>query len=169
MPRPSYLGLTWSISWLLMSWLLTSPGNQQKWYWLWVKHPKTKGRASCFFWVFFNRSYSATHISSYSIGCSNSCRWQLFGLTIPLTSQNIPHRYEHGFVVFCFNVITLIFLNRIVRGRYPYSSDCSTGIWAIVWSIDYIHVKQWDVITHPCPNFNGGLVRQPLMSGHGWV
>ena len=29
---PSYLGLTRSISWLLMSWLLASPGHQQPWY-----------------------------------------------------------------------------------------------------------------------------------------
>ena len=31
---PNYLGLTRSISWLLMPWLLTSPGHQQPWYWL---------------------------------------------------------------------------------------------------------------------------------------
>ena len=31
---PSILGLTRSISWLLMPWLLTSPGHQQPWYWL---------------------------------------------------------------------------------------------------------------------------------------
>ena len=31
---PSYLGSTRSISWLLMPWLLTSPGHQQPWYWL---------------------------------------------------------------------------------------------------------------------------------------
>ena len=31
---PSYLGLTRSISWLMMPWLLTSPGHQQPWYWL---------------------------------------------------------------------------------------------------------------------------------------
>ena len=31
---PSYLGLTRSMSWLLMPWLLTSPGHQQPWYWL---------------------------------------------------------------------------------------------------------------------------------------
>ena len=31
---PGYLGLTRSISWLLMLWLLTSPGHQQPWYWL---------------------------------------------------------------------------------------------------------------------------------------
>ena len=31
---PSYLGLTSSISWLLVPWLLRSPGHQQPWYWL---------------------------------------------------------------------------------------------------------------------------------------
>ena len=31
---PSYLVLTWSISWLLMPWLLVPPGLQQPWYWL---------------------------------------------------------------------------------------------------------------------------------------
>ena len=31
---PSYLGLTRSISWLLMPWLLSSPGHQQPWCWL---------------------------------------------------------------------------------------------------------------------------------------
>ena len=30
---PSYLSVTRSISWLLMPWLLTSPGHQQSWYW----------------------------------------------------------------------------------------------------------------------------------------
>ena len=30
---PSNLGLIRSISWLLMPWLLTSPGHQQPWYW----------------------------------------------------------------------------------------------------------------------------------------
>ena len=29
----SYLGLTRSISWLLMTWLLASPGHQHPWYW----------------------------------------------------------------------------------------------------------------------------------------
>ena len=31
---PSYLGWTRSILWLLMPWLLASPGHQQPWYWL---------------------------------------------------------------------------------------------------------------------------------------
>ena len=29
---PSHIGLIWSISWLLMPWLLLSPGHQQPWY-----------------------------------------------------------------------------------------------------------------------------------------
>ena len=32
--EPSYLDLTRSISWLLMTWFLVSPGHQQAWYWL---------------------------------------------------------------------------------------------------------------------------------------
>ena len=31
--RPSYLSLTRPISWLLMPWLLASPGHQHPWYW----------------------------------------------------------------------------------------------------------------------------------------
>ena len=33
---PSYLGLTRSLSWLLLSWLLASPGHQRPRYWLCV-------------------------------------------------------------------------------------------------------------------------------------
>ena len=35
MQGPSNLGLTRSISWLLMPWLLASPEHQHPWYWLW--------------------------------------------------------------------------------------------------------------------------------------
>ena len=31
---PKYSGITRSITWLLMSWLIASPGHQQPWYWL---------------------------------------------------------------------------------------------------------------------------------------
>ena len=34
---------------------------------------------------------------------------------------------------------------------------------------NHIHCFKWDVITHPCPNFNGGLVKPPLKLGYGWV
>ena len=39
-------------------------------------------------------------------------------------------------------------------------SYASTGVRA--WMSKYIHIKQWDVITDPCPNFNGSLVKLPL-------
>ena len=32
--EPSYLSLTRSKSWLMMPWLLASPGHRQPWYWL---------------------------------------------------------------------------------------------------------------------------------------
>ena len=34
MLEPEYAGRTKSIPWLLMPWLLASPGHQQPWYWL---------------------------------------------------------------------------------------------------------------------------------------
>ena len=34
---------------------------------------------------------------------------------------------------------------------------------------DNNHVFGWDIITHPCPNFSGGLAKPPLKLGHGWV
>ena len=32
-----------------------------------------------------------------------------------------------------------------------------------------IHVKQGDLITYPCPIFNGDLTKPVLKLGHGWV
>ena len=37
------------------------------------------------------------------------------------------------------------------------------------WINNYIHIKLWAVNIHPCPNFNGGLVKPPLKPGNGWV
>ena len=33
----------------------------------------------------------------------------------------------------------------------------------------YIDYFIRDVITHPCPNFSGGLIKPPLKLGHGWI
>ena len=52
---PSYLGLTRSISWLLLPWLLTSPGHQQPWYWL---------RRICTSWFYLRKDFKyLCHIS----------------------------------------------------------------------------------------------------------
>ena len=37
------------------------------------------------------------------------------------------------------------------------------------WISDNIHVKCLDVITHPCPSFNGGVVELLLELEHGWA
>ena len=29
--------------------------------------------------------------------------------------------------------------------------------------------KRWNVINHPCPNFNSGLIKTGLMLGQGWL
>ena len=34
---------------------------------------------------------------------------------------------------------------------------------------NYINYHQWDMITHPCPNFNSSLTEPPLKLGHVWV
>ena len=41
----------------------------------------------------------------------------------------------------------------------------STSIQIKAWRSNY----NQDVITHPCPHFNGGLVKLPLKLGHGWI
>ena len=39
----------------------------------------------------------------------------------------------------------------------------------MAWIGNSIHEFLWDVITHQCPIFNGGLAKPPLKLGHGWV
>ena len=34
---------------------------------------------------------------------------------------------------------------------------------------EYIQLKQWDIITHPCPVFNAGLIYLPVNLNYGWV
>ena len=46
-------------------------------------------------------------------------------------------------------------------------SQTSTEIKTTVEN--YIHIKEWDVINHPCPNFSGDLIKPPLKLGHWWL
>ena len=43
-----------------------------------------------------------------------------------------------------------------------------TIIRIMAWISKCIDVKQRDIITHPCHNFNGGVITPPLKLGHGW-
>ena len=62
-----------------------------------------------------------------------------------------------------------IFWDGITNHNHP-GLVSSTGIrCARAWICNYIHSSIWDVITHPCPNFNGILKELPLKLRHGWI
>ena len=73
---PSYLGLTRSISWLLMPWLLTSPGHQQPWYWL---------CRICRSWSYLRKDFITSVKSMWSNGIK--CKYMF---TFPL--KNLAHK-----------------------------------------------------------------------------
>ena len=45
-----------------------------------------------------------------------------------------------------------------ISGTFSYGLLHRVGTWIS----NYIHIKQWYVITHPCPNFHIGVVK-PLL------
>ena len=47
-------------------------------------------------------------------------------------------------------------------------ADKSSQRCIMTWISNYIHEKQWNVIIHPYPNFNGGLVNPSLKLSMGW-
>ena len=49
----------------------------------------------------------------------------------------------------------------ISRPAAPYKIKISA------WIGSYIYSFIWDVVTHPCRNFNGGLPKPPLKLGMG--
>ena len=61
----------------------------------------------------------------------------------------------------------MIYAVIFVSATYYYAAT-SQGLKRLMES-NNLHHFLWDIITHPCPNFNGGLVKPPLMLGHGWL
>ena len=66
----------------------------------------------------------------------------------------------------------------IWRHQQPPKSDWSVFPWDPFylqsiciksWISKYVHVKQYDTISHPCSNFNGGLIKPPLKLEHVWI
>ena len=43
------------------------------------------------------------------------------------------------------------------------------SIRLIAWIRNQVHVKQWDVITHPCINVDGDFVKPPLKLLYEWI
>ena len=46
------------------------------------------------------------------------------------------------------------------HGSFLLNEIIKTSMEIRTWLINYIHVNPWDVITHPSPKFNGGLVNR---------
>ena len=46
-----------------------------------------------------------------------------------------------------------------IRGLF-YEQISQTTIGIMEWINNYIHVKQGDMTTHPCPKFNGGFAKR---------
>ena len=46
---------------------------------------------------------------------------------------------------------------------------CQTGIRIWTWISNYIHAKQYNVLTHGIPNFSSDLVKPLFKLWHGWV
>ena len=92
-------------------------------------------------------------VSSLAVGYCEPC-WMVLDL---------HHRRVDRIKLIVLQVITSF--HWIVTGTMAFHVQWKFGAWIS----DYIHSFQWDVITHPCSNFNGGLAKPPLKLGHGWV
>ena len=76
---------------------------------------------------------------------------------------NINHEYaSYDSAIFCVSCV-----------QYPLAPEARRALLLIyltyirVCISNYINVFLWDVSTYPCPNWNEGLTKPPLKSGHG--
>ena len=107
---PSYSGLTRSLSWLLMPWLLVSPGHQHSWYWL------------CGVGKFLSL------MRKMSIACVISV-WRMANYTATTVYSK---KYAHGFVVLCFVVVMQSFITNSHEVFTHFHQGCFAGTGAIV-------------------------------------
>ena len=76
----------------------------------------------------------------------------------------------HGmlwYAMVCYGMLWYRESEHVLRdffGRLFYQ-DCLSETRPLI--TNHVHSFQWNVITHPCPNFNGGLVKPPLMLRYG--
>ena len=67
-----------------------------------------------------------------------------------------------------FDRTSAIYVSRCLSGAHCTDVDYLNKVRDYGWITNYIHLKKLDIITHPCPNFNGGLVKPHLVLWHGW-
>ena len=122
---PSYLGLTRSISWLLMPCLLTSPGHQQPWYWL-CKIYKS--------WFYtrkdFNYLWHVVSVWRNDIKCK--CMFMFPLTTLACKVLSLCHMAK-WFVMFC---VGNGLIPQTLYIMLPPFAAYTGGIWKSLWCID---------------------------------
>ena len=68
-----------------------------------------------------------------------------------------------------FRVTGLCAGNSPGTGEFPAQMASYAENVSIWWRHHDIGDFMWDVTTHPCPNFNDGLIKPPMELGHGWI
>ena len=109
---PSYLCLIRSISWLLMPWLLTSPGYQQPWYWLLHILYCINGLAH----DFWTRAGGWEFDRSHGAGTSSPSHWQQ-------VEEQAPKPV--GWTM-CFLLMTLVPVQKFCINIYVYIYVCTS-------------------------------------------
>ena len=96
--------------------------------------------------------------------CRSSCQG-LNVLMISFQLSNIhkrrhTHTQMHKFTRECILLISFV--------NHSQNEQLDLLFFSIIqaWINDYIHVKQWYVITYPCPSFNIGLVKPSLRNNY---
>ena len=55
-------------------------------------------------------------------------------------------------------ILYIIWFAFVVSFDYILTKINLTSVVIMTSICEYIHAKQWEIITHPCSNLNGGLV-----------
>ena len=104
--------------------------------------------------------------------CGNSPGTGEFPTQKASNEENVSiwwRHYDRSFFQFSLAIIapivyylgSLFYLTRLPKS--------SIKISVCIMISNYVIMKGWDLITHPCPNFNGCLVKPPLKLRPGWL
>ena len=119
-------------------------------------------------WIKINFHHGKINERSFS-NCSCYCV-QLQGQQTSSYAPNFICQFGGSFDFMNITKRSLYFLS--IDPQAPNVAGGGGWGWGVGggWGVgNYIHVKQCDLITHLCPNFNGGLVKPPMKIGYGSV
>ena len=78
--------------------------------------------------------------------------WTFWSNTGPTLRQRLPNAAGNQTAITSFNYANPA-QPVICRGIFLWTENSWNSIWVKAWISNCMHVKQWDVVTHPCPNF----------------